>query len=111
MKKMILAGMMLVSVGAQAEITTTTLKELSCRGATLEMKLQVELDGFTGAMPTVAWQVRDNETLKYSEFMGYLFSDQGLKEFSSTDLGSDVKVSRSVAVVQFGDKEETLFCR
>lgn len=102
---------MMASVAAKADYSTNVLKEVSCKGATLEMKLQVEQESLAGALPTVAWQVQDLETMKYSEFMGYLFAAEGLKDFSSTDLGSEVKVSRSVAVVQFGDKEETLLCK
>lgn len=112
MKKIILSLLLLASTGAKAEVPSEIiLKDLKCKGATLEMKLQVAIDNLAGAVRTVAWEVQDTETKKYSEFMGYLYSEGGLKEFRSTDLGSVVEVSGSLAVVRFGDKEEALLCK
>lgn len=107
MKKTLLLtlGALLISTQASAKV----LKSLRCEGASLvaAVKVLAEPDEAT----IVAWSIEDRESGAASEFMGYLFTEGTLKEFSSTDLGSDLEVSGSVALVTFGEKEETLFCR
>lgn len=110
MKTFIGAFTFLIAFQAQA-YSEILLKSMKCRGATVEMKLEVVQETYPGSMATVAWTVQDTETGKLSRFMGYLFTESALKEFRSTDLDSHVEVSGSVAVLRVSNKEETLFCK
>ena len=107
MKKAMLISLLALSMASTA--SAKVLKTVSCEGATLSLDVSVTTE--KGEATIVAWTVEDKETGAGSNFMGYLYTEGSLKEFSSTDLGSDLEVSGSVALLTFGDKEETLFCR
>lgn len=111
MKKLIFTLAFLSSFRALAVEDAVVLKSLNCQGATLNMVLEVVQETYPGSAAVVGWKVRDTETGRSTEFMGYLFTDGSLKEFHSTDLGSSVEVSGSVAVLSWDDKEEALLCK
>lgn len=111
MKKIIFTLALLTSFGVQAFEGEVVLKTMQCKGATLEMIVTVVKDTYPGSVPTVGWIVEDTTTGKRAQYMGYLFSENGLKEFRSTDIDSSVEVSGSLSVLKWADKEEALFCK
>lgn len=111
MKKVILTLVLWTSLAPQAFANEVVLKSMQCKGATLEMILTVVKDTYPGSLPTVGWIVADTTNGKRAEYMGYLFSENGLKEFRSTDIDSSVEVSGSLSVLKWADKEEALFCK
>lgn len=111
MKKIIFTLALLTSFAAQAFEGEVVLKTMQCKGATLEMIVTVVKDTYPGSVPTVGWIVEDTVTSKRAQYMGYLYSENGLKEFRSTDIDSSVEVSGSLSVLKWAGKEEALFCK
>lgn len=85
------------------------LKTWHCEGATLQADIAVQAEPHEPAL--VTWEILDKESGYSENFVGYLFTENNLQEFSSTDMGSDLEISGSVALLSFRDKEETLLCR
>ncbi|MDG0815795.1 hypothetical protein [Bdellovibrio svalbardensis] len=106
MKSFIIMGMMTLSMSANA----ASLKSLVCENA--DFKVQVEVSAEKNEPAIVAWSVDNKATEETENFMGYLFTASGdLKQFSSTDLGSDLEVDGATATLTVEDYSTQLSCK
>jgi hypothetical protein len=100
--------MMTLSLSLTAQ--AASLKKMICENA--DFKVQVEVLVEKNEPAVLAWNVANKATEESEKFMGLLFgASDDLKQFSSTDLGSDLEVDGATAKLTLEEYTTYLTCK
>lgn len=107
MKLSLLATLILVSSAAQA--SDVVLKSLRCENGALKATVQVSQS--PGSAALVEWTVTSKSTGETTKAAGYLFANDGLDNFSSSDVFDSMEVDGQVLTLSTDGQDEVLSCR